>query len=142
MVLAVKVMRKKKMARITDAEASLREVQVLSQLPPHPSVIRLHQVMHSCASIYLLMDHVGKDNLYRLQFGMPDRKMQNSVAQEIFTQIANGLSHIHLNQVAHRDIKPENMVLRGMKITIVDFGLAVFAHLPLNGSCGSLPFAA
>ena len=42
----------------------------------------------------------------------------------IFTNILEGLEHLHNNRILHRDIKPQNILIHNDNIKISDFGFA------------------
>ena len=44
----------------------------------------------------------------------------------LFKQVADGLLHLHQNEVLHRDLKPDNILVSPQgKVYIIDFGLAI-----------------
>ncbi|XP_076045865.1 serine/threonine-protein kinase Chk1-like [Oratosquilla oratoria] len=65
-----------------------------------------------------------------------------------FSQLMDGVEHLHLRGVVHRDIKPQNLLLTGDKtLKIADFGCAcVFVRdgreIRLRGLVGSEPYVA
>jgi hypothetical protein len=146
-VLAVKVMRKDNAQTVNEVERIYREIQILAQIPPHPHLAQLHNVLHSVDALYICLAYGGPHNLYHVQLQMPHQRWGLEKAQEIFVQIADAVGHLHRNVLFHRDIKPENIVVNGdqengFTIMLVDCGLAVATVRSLKQPCGSLPFAA
>ena len=59
--------------------------------------------------------------------------LDEAVALEYFTQIANALTYMHSQQVIHLDLKPSNIMLRtNEQIVLIDFGLS--KHYDTNGN--------
>ena len=68
--------------------------------------------------------------------------------RDVYTQIVDGVRHMHASRVAHRDLKLENIVVdaKGL-VRIIDFGLAIYlqpdAPATLKGpGVGSLSYMA
>jgi serine/threonine protein kinase len=109
----------------------MREIQILSALPPHQNVIAMHAVIEE--PFALVMEYVpGNTNLRRIIKGHPDGLPIGLVAQ-ILEGALEGVAHAHEHHVLHRDIKPENILIRltdGQQqithrcIKIVDFGIS------------------
>ncbi|CAN5680729.1 hypothetical protein BH10CYA1_BH10CYA1_64820 [soil metagenome] len=76
---------------------------------------------------YLLMDYVdGRTLEALLQKG---EALNTQKALSIFTQIAEGLVHMHMKGIVHRDLKPSNILIvprqNGLdEVKIFDFGIA------------------
>ena len=49
----------------------------------------------------------------------------HSILRGFFGCLANGLSHLHAEQIRHRDIKPENILVRGSEVYLSDFGISL-----------------
>lgn len=139
---AVKVVDKKKCTSRKCCAKVLREVKYLGQLPVHAHIATLHRVLHSGSALYLCVDYGGPSNLYHCQLRAPGQKLNISLVQEIFGQVADAVQHLHNNHVCHRDLKPENIAMNGSKALLVDFGLAADTQEVHALCCGSLPFAA
>lgn len=125
-----------------NANAAMREIKCLQKLPAHPHIPKLHKVLHSCDILYLCLDYGGLDTLHNVQKRCPERKLDVRIVQQIFSQVADAIFHMHRHNFCHRDIKPENVVMNGMKACLVDYGLATEAGKLLDRCCGTLPFAA
>ena len=52
--------------------------------------------------------------------------LEEPLARALFSQLLNGLSYIHSQNIIHRDIKPENILFdENFNLKICDFGLSV-----------------
>jgi serine/threonine-protein kinase len=104
-------------ARFRREAASARKVS-------SPSVIRIHDLGEARPGLlYLSMEYFAGRTLSEViaQRGIVPIKD----AQDMLTQISNGLEAAHAAGVVHRDLKPSNVLVgeRGA-IKIIDFGLA------------------
>jgi len=152
--VAVKVMRKDNVPTIQKAQRIYREIQILATIPRHDHLASLHDVLHSIDTVYICLSYGGPQNLLHFQMRQPNRTFSLDNAQEVFGQIAGAVGHMHAHEFFHRDIKPENIAVStmssdsasvdgaGIKTMLVDCGLSVSGHKPLQQQCGSLPFAA
>ncbi|KAH3757237.1 long flagella protein [Pelomyxa schiedti] len=101
---------------------SLREIQALRRLSPHPHIIKLHEVIFEKTTGTLsLVFELMEMNLYELIKGrktyLPERKVKI-----LMWQLLKALSHMHQKGIFHRDIKPENAVIKDERLKLIDFG--------------------
>jgi serine/threonine protein kinase len=64
---------------------------------------------------------------------------------QLFTQVIEGIAHLHENGIAHRDIKPQNLTVISYDpplARIVDFGCATFEELIFYDKPGTIPYLA
>ena len=107
-----------------DQVSSLREIQALKRLAPHPNIVKLEEVLFDPPSGRLaLVFELLEGNLYELMKGrteMFSKDAVNSFMRQIFT----ALTHMHSKGVFHRDIKPENILFdrSGKRLKLADFG--------------------
>ncbi|KAI8822611.1 kinase-like domain-containing protein [Fimicolochytrium jonesii] len=103
---------------------TLREIQALRRLNPHPHIIDLEDVIfepkHGILSLnFELMDC----NLYEM---ISQRKtataFTESRARVVMWQICKALEYIHGKGIFHRDIKPENILIKNDTVKLADFG--------------------
>ncbi|KFP05637.1 MAPK/MAK/MRK overlapping kinase, partial [Calypte anna] len=101
---------------------SLREVQALRKLSPHPNIVQLHEVVFdrrngSLSLVFELMNM----NIYELIKGrkkpLPEKKIKNYMYQ-----LCKSLDYIHRNGIFHRDVKPENILIQKKTLKLGDFG--------------------
>jgi len=99
---------------------------VILQKLAHQSVVRLLGLMHSDGHLALLMEYAGPESLLRAIGSAAQQRLLTMQSRQLFAQLAAGLEHCHLRDVAHRDLKPLNVVLSadGQTAKLVDFGSA------------------
>ncbi|CAK7316094.1 MAPK/MAK/MRK overlapping kinase isoform X4 [Vulpes vulpes] len=101
---------------------SLREIQALRRLNPHPNILTLHEVVFdgksgSLALICELMDM----NIYELIQGRRHPLSEKKIMHYMY-QLCKSLDHIHRNGIFHRDVKPENILIKQDVLKLGDFG--------------------
>ena len=72
-------------------------------------------------------------------------KASQLVRTQLFTQVVEGIAHLHENGIAHRDIKPQNLTITSYDrplAQIVDFGCATFEELIFYDKPGTIPYLA
>lgn len=115
------------------------------RLVQHPNVVRLHEVIDTPATLYLVMELAEGGDLYdyivRHEGGVAE-----DTAKRHFAQIVRAVAYCHRLHVVHRDLKPENVVFFPQQgaVKLTDFG---FSNLFQPGtmlatSCGSLAYSA
>lgn len=101
---------------------TLREIQALKRLSPHPYIIKMVEVLFDkptgrLALVFELMDM----NIYELIRGrktyLPEAKVKN-----FMWMLLKSMHHMHRNGIFHRDIKPENLLLQDSTLKLADFG--------------------
>jgi serine/threonine-protein kinase len=107
-----------------------QEIQVLSRLD-HPNIVQVTDFgVDERFGVYLVMEYLqGETLLDRLS---RDGRFDQRTALEIALQVAEGLQHLHKQDIIHRDIKPENIFLcrvdrdgrHQILAKLIDFGLA------------------
>ena len=101
------------------------EISALRSLPPHPHIVRLHEVVCDERGLTLVLDHLAGGELFALV--VENGALVESHARAIFVQIVLALEHMHAHGLAHRDLKAENVVFAaddadGDEVKVVDFG--------------------
>ncbi|ORZ16416.1 kinase-like domain-containing protein [Absidia repens] len=151
--VAIKVLGK---SGLTPEQLQLQQVEidVQSELK-HSSLLALHSVMQDEAYIYMVMDLCDQGDLF--DYVIRDQQQRNCRPQEVvmdlFTQILQGMEHMHAQGVYHRDIKLENILLKsdgddenGMDDTfdckVADFGLSTRDRMSMEFGCGSATYLA
>ena len=89
----------------------------------HPNIVTIYDVGRTENMAYMAMEFLeGKELKDILAAG--ERPAVSSTV-DWMTQVAQGLSAAHENDIIHRDIKPSNiMIVRGGLAKITDFGIA------------------
>jgi eukaryotic-like serine/threonine-protein kinase len=99
-----------------------REAQAGGRLQ-HPGIVAVHEYGEDLNFAYIVMEYVEGVELRKL---MRERgRFDLSDSLEVMRQLLAALEYSHEHGVVHRDIKPANvMVLKGLKIKVMDFGIA------------------
>ncbi|KAJ1025932.1 hypothetical protein NDA16_002558 [Ustilago loliicola] len=103
---------------------AMREIKLLQALR-HENVVRLHEMMVTRGSIYMVFEYMEHDLngiLAHPQVQFSDAHLK-SLAQQLFS----GLDYLHRKAVLHRDLKGSNLLLNNQgRLKLADFGLARF----------------
>lgn len=99
-----------------------REAQAGGRLH-HPGIVGVYEFGQDETMAFIVMEYVQGQELRKL---MRSRgRFELIDVFEVMKQLLAALDYSHKNGVVHRDIKPGNlMVLKGMKIKVMDFGVA------------------
>jgi serine/threonine protein kinase len=124
--VALKLIRKEKLANPTSVARFYREVQVAAKLL-HPNIVLALDAGQIGETHYLAMEYVdGQDLscLVKAHGPLPIRQ-----ACDFIRQVALGLQHAHERGLIHRDIKPSNLLVTTTAnsdavVKILDMGLA------------------
>jgi serine/threonine protein kinase len=121
-VVALKVIRKEKLANPQAIRRFKREIQMASKLS-HPNVVLAFDADQVGSTHFYAMEYVdGSDLAERLEEPTP---LPVAEARDYLRQAARGLQHAHERGLVHRDIKPANLLVTGGgRLKILDMGLA------------------
>ncbi len=124
-VVALKVMRKEKLANADSVKRFHQEVQAASQLN-HPNIVVAYDFDQAGSTHFFVMEFVdGVDLSRQVKQNGP---LPVALACEYIRQAALGLQHAHEKGLIHRDVKPANLLVAGTDATpqvkILDMGLA------------------
>ena len=99
-----------------------REAQAGGRLQ-HPGIVAVYEYGEDQNFAYIVMEYVEGQELRKL---MRERgRFELSDTLEVMRQLLAALGYSHECGVVHRDVKPANvMVLSGLKIKVMDFGIA------------------
>ncbi|KAG1697295.1 hypothetical protein DVH05_016579 [Phytophthora capsici] len=101
----------------------LNEVALLQLLPSHPSIIKFHEAFWADNPDELLILSLEYADGGDLEQYLRSNSIQEAKAREIFTQVAQGVDHLHRNRVVHRDLKCGNVFLfQSGRVVLGDFG--------------------
>jgi eukaryotic-like serine/threonine-protein kinase len=89
----------------------------------HPNIVTIYDVGKTDQVAYMAMEFLeGKELKDMIASGLIPPADQ---VVDIITQVADGLSFAHQQDIVHRDVKPSNiMVMKGGIAKITDFGIA------------------
>lgn len=140
--VAIKVLKKAKIADVADVERVAREIYIL-KLIRHQNLIQLYDIIDMPKKIYLIMEYAPGGELF--DYIVSSKKLKEKDACKFFQQIISGIEYLHRVNIVHRDLKPENLLLDHEKnIKFVDFGLSnIYKNTELlKTACGSPCYAA
>lgn len=140
---AMKLCERKRIAEVQARKCLMQEVSVLKRLNGHPNIIHLFEVIETATHIVLVMEFAAGGDL--LRYVRQRRRLEESIARELFKQLLDGIGHIHSMGVVHRDIKLENLLLDSYGcLKIADFGVAVVRSpgRRLSDYCGTPSYIA
>lgn len=112
------------------AESFKIEARAMAKLS-HPNLIGIYNFGEVAGMLYLVMEFIDGNALYRSING---KKVEPLQAAEIVEGVARGLGEAHQHELLHRDIKPANILItRKLKPVLGDFGLAVSSNNVSSG---------
>ncbi len=121
--VAIKVIRKERLAHPQAVERFHREIRMAAQLD-HPHLVRAHDASQVGDTHFLVMEYAEGTDVHRLV----QKSGPLSVGQACLyiRQAALGLQHAHERGLVHRDIKPSNLQVtaEGRTVKVLDMGLA------------------
>jgi len=101
----------------------LREIEV-GKTVKHPQVAAAINTWEDEENFYFLMEYIKGMDLITMMEAREGAGLPEASARDIFTQILDGLAHVHSKGIAHRDMKLDNLMIDvSGKVKIIDFGL-------------------
>jgi serine/threonine-protein kinase len=126
-IVAVKVMRKERVANEQAVRRFEREIRAAAQLD-HQNIVKALDADAVSGTHLFVMDYVAGTDLF--QFVKSSGPLPVAHACEYMRQAACGLAHAHARGMVHRDIKPHNLLVAKAHgspsvglLKILDFGL-------------------
>ena len=104
------------------------ECEILKMMH-HPSICRLreHFERDKGAEVVMVLELLSGGDL--LDSVIDNGTYNEADAREIFTQVLDGVAHMHERGVVHRDLKVENLMMKNpgdlTSVKIIDVGLAI-----------------
>ncbi|KAI8811681.1 kinase-like domain-containing protein [Cladochytrium replicatum] len=110
---------------------AIREISLLKELR-HPNIVRLFDIVHSDAKLYLIFEFLDLDLKKYMDAAGPGG-LSPSLVKSYMHQLIKGLAFCHCHRIIHRDLKPQNLLIdqHGM-LKLADFGLARSIGVPLR----------
>jgi len=110
--------------------SSLREIAALKNLN-HPNILRLHEIIHTGSSLFLLFEFLDQDLKKTLDSTAAGLSVKQ--AKNYMLQLFKAISYCHSRRILHRDLKLQNLLVnKDGTIKLADFGLARNMALPLR----------
>ncbi len=89
----------------------------------HPGIVAVYEYGEANGMAYIVMEYVEGEDLRHLL--RRKRQLELIDIYGLTRQLLTALGYSHQQGVVHRDIKPANMmVLHGLKLKVMDFGIA------------------
>ena len=131
-------------------EALVQEVTALrkAHAAAGRSVPKVHEVLQTADTIYVVMDQVKGCELFEM---LSEGPLSEISARRLIAQLLSALANLHKSHVVHRDVKPENIMVSDVddpsrcRLVLIDFGYAAIGtkeNEPLDGLAGSPEYAA
>ncbi len=121
--VAIKLLRPRVLSREPNVARLLLEEARYAARISHPNVVRVHDVTHTEAITYIVMEYIeGRSLSATLERTGP---LAPAEALSVAIDVAEGLKAGLQVGLIHRDIKPANILLPRGGARIVDFGLAL-----------------
>lgn len=105
---------------------AMREIRLLQGID-HANVLKLHEMMVSKGSVYMVLEYMDHDLTGILS--QPQFDFQEQHLKSLCQQMLSGLDYLHDHAILHRDMKGSNILLnRRGELKLADFGLARVYH--------------
>lgn len=88
---------------------AIREISLLKELQ-HANVVRLQDVVHSDAKLYLVFEFLDLD-LKKHMDAHPRLGSDGRLVKLYLYQMLAGIAYCHAHRVLHRDLKPQNLLI-------------------------------
>ena len=134
---ALKVQRKRQLLTENQANAVIREVEIMKRLD-HPFLLKMVNIYHDSCSVMILLNLVQGGELYALMQIQENAIMPSHYSKFYAACILEGLHYMHRNSILYRDLKPENVLIgKDGYAVIVDFGFAKVVERKAFTLCGT-----
>uniref|UniRef100_A0A3Q2TIW1 non-specific serine/threonine protein kinase n=1 Tax=Fundulus heteroclitus TaxID=8078 RepID=A0A3Q2TIW1_FUNHE len=147
MLVAVKVIDKRKAKKDSYVTKNLRREGLIQEMIRHPNIAQLLDILETENSYYLVMELCPGGNLMNHIY--EKKHLDERETQKYIRQLVLAVEHLHRAGVVHRyDLKIENLLLDEQdNIKLIDFGLSNCAGIlgysdPFSTQCGSPAYAA
>lgn len=126
-LLAVKIVRK------TGQERKLRQIgrieRYVNSILRHPNIVQALDMFSNVEKDHMVFELMRGGNLRSLL--RRHKRLPESYARSVMTQLNSALAHIHAKNVVHRDVRPANIFCSDtkfpMSIALGDFGSVSFS---------------
>ena len=122
-----------------------QEVRYMNELK-HENILRYYGVRKSDdheEHYDIIMQRLDSDLTKYIDYAVKNRKINDQILDNIFTQITSGLEYLHGQGLIHRDIKPENVLVQLRRnqspiFVLADFGFIHRVPISIKGTPGFL----
>ena len=93
----------------------------------------------------MVLERVTGVSLKEYLLNIPDHKLTESQASDIFQQISSAIAYCHERGITHRDLKLDNILLtQNGTVKVIDFGFSTWTKkdFKLKSFCGTPTYMA
>lgn len=101
-------------------ERQARNFKLLEKLPPHPNILKTHNVPND-KNLFVEVSEWSDSGTLRSEL---KRTSLSAKARSVALQLLSALNFLDSECVVHRDIRPENIVVSGDRFFLTNFDLA------------------
>lgn len=123
-------------------EQMLREINILKGLRCR-NIVKVFETLVHGDRVFMVMEIMTKGDMRK--YINRTGALKESNARKMFSDVLNGVSYLHQNNIVHLDLKLENLLLnQDLVIKITDFGCARFqvGQKTFDTPCGSYAYGA
>lgn len=114
---------------------AIREISLLKEMK-HDNVVRLLDIVHSEAKLYLVFEFLDLDlkkYMDKVEKVGDGEGLGPDIVKKFTYQLIKGVNYLHSRRILHRDLKPQNLLIdKDGNLKIADFGLARAFGIPLR----------
>ena len=130
--MALKIYDKVKLNTAQRIRGVINEITILSKLNHH-NIVKLYEAFETETNLVLAEEFIGGTSLLDLLKSMPDRRLEEEEARDLFKEMVEAVYFLHSQGIAHRDLKLENVLLdENWKVKLIDFGFSTGLYLQKN----------
>jgi polo-like kinase 1 len=119
---AMKVIAKTADGKPRDINKIENEVAIIAEMD-HPWVVRMNRFFEDDENVYIIMELC--ENKSMIELLKTRTRLTEDETKSYISQLIEGVSYLHKNQIIHRDLKLGNLFLTDkMELKIGDFGLS------------------
>lgn len=126
------------------SEAVLKELAIMSSIPPHPNVITFFGYFVSNRKIHIVTELASHRSLDRVVLkGALNTELPAAVLYRWALGIARGMEHLSKRGIVHRDLSARNILMtKSLECKVTDFGLSEYVapNQVLDIAGEALPF--
>ena len=130
--VAIKMLKKNRLASKRDAKRFVREARATAQIE-HPHIVQVHELgVHPEWGLYFTMKKLEGDTLLdvlrKIKEGDRAYRKKYTISRllHLFTDACNGVAYAHSKGFIHRDIKSENIFIGDFgEVLVIDWGLVL-----------------